>query len=203
VRWLLSLLLLLFAVVLLPSSLPGAFAADGPVYRSITRTYDTSSYYTKGLLKREVLQDASGRPFTETENTYVVREKDLYFYHPDHIGSSNYVTDLNGKLYEHLEYFPFGEGWIEENTNVQRTPYRNWMRRRGSITLARGTTIRGRRSLSPLIDPAGNSPKSKLGNNSEWAAMVEVLARKGETVLVEPGRAGGQTLLRIAKQKIK
>jgi len=30
---------------------------------------------------------------------------------------------LNGKLYEHLEYFPFGEGWIEENTNVQRTPY--------------------------------------------------------------------------------
>jgi len=34
-----------------------------------------------------------------------------------------YVTDLNGKLYEHLEYFPFGEGWIEENTNQQRTPY--------------------------------------------------------------------------------
>jgi RHS repeat-associated protein len=50
-------------------------------------------------------------------------EKDLYFFHPDHIGSSNYVTDLNGKLYEHLEYFPFGEGWIEENTNQQRTPY--------------------------------------------------------------------------------
>jgi RHS repeat-associated protein len=50
-------------------------------------------------------------------------EKDLYFYHPDHLGSSNFVTDLNGKLYEHLEYFPFGEGWIEENTNQQRTPY--------------------------------------------------------------------------------
>jgi RHS repeat-associated protein len=50
-------------------------------------------------------------------------EKDLYFYHPDHLGSSSYVTDLNGKLYEHLEYFPFGEGWIEENSNVQRTPY--------------------------------------------------------------------------------
>jgi len=50
-------------------------------------------------------------------------EKDLYFYHPDHLGSSNYVTDLNGKLYEHLEYFPFGEGWIEENTNQQRTPF--------------------------------------------------------------------------------
>jgi len=50
-------------------------------------------------------------------------EKDIYFFHPDHLGSSNYVTDLNGKLYEHLEYFPFGEGWIEENTNQQRTPF--------------------------------------------------------------------------------
>jgi len=50
-------------------------------------------------------------------------EKDLYFYHPDHLGSSSYITDLNGKLYEHLEYFPFGEAWVEENSNQQRTPY--------------------------------------------------------------------------------
>jgi RHS repeat-associated protein len=50
-------------------------------------------------------------------------EKDIFFYHPDHLGSSNYVTDLNGKLYEHLEYFPFGESWVEENSNSQRTPY--------------------------------------------------------------------------------
>jgi len=50
-------------------------------------------------------------------------EKDIFFYHPDHIGSTNYVTDLNGKLSEHIEYFPFGESWVEENTNQQRTPY--------------------------------------------------------------------------------
>src|SRR3989337_1339273 len=30
---------------------------------------------TKGLLKREVLQDQFGNPFTETENTYVVRDE--------------------------------------------------------------------------------------------------------------------------------
>ena len=29
-----------------------------------------------------------------------------------------------GKLYEHLEYFPSGEAWIEEKSNTQRTPYR-------------------------------------------------------------------------------
>jgi RHS repeat-associated protein len=50
-------------------------------------------------------------------------EKDMYFYHGDQLGTSNYITDLNGKLYEHLEYFPFGESWVEENSNVQRTPY--------------------------------------------------------------------------------
>jgi RHS repeat-associated protein len=50
-------------------------------------------------------------------------EKDQYFYHPDHIGSSNYVTDTNGNLYEHLEYFPSGETWVEESSNTQRTPY--------------------------------------------------------------------------------
>jgi RHS repeat-associated protein len=50
-------------------------------------------------------------------------EKDQYFYHPDHLGSSNYVTDASGALHEHLEYFPFGETWVQEATNTQRTPY--------------------------------------------------------------------------------
>lgn len=51
------------------------------------------------------------------------QERDLYFYHPDHLGSSSYVTDANGQEYEHLEYFPFGETWVEESSNTQRTPY--------------------------------------------------------------------------------
>jgi len=50
-------------------------------------------------------------------------EKDLYFYHRITSGAATTSPILQGKLYEHLEYFPFGEGWIEENTNVQRTPY--------------------------------------------------------------------------------
>ncbi len=32
-------------------------------------------------------------------------EKEQFFYHPDHLGSTNYVTDYQGKLYEHVEYF--------------------------------------------------------------------------------------------------
>ncbi|HEY0603173.1 MAG TPA: SpvB/TcaC N-terminal domain-containing protein, partial [Herpetosiphonaceae bacterium] len=50
-------------------------------------------------------------------------EKDQYFYHADHLGSTGYVTDANGDLYQHIEYFPFGETWVEEASNTQRTPY--------------------------------------------------------------------------------
>ena len=47
----------------------------------------------------------------------------LYYYHPDHLGSTGYVSDKDGDLYEHVEYFPFGETWIQETTNIERTPY--------------------------------------------------------------------------------
>jgi RHS repeat-associated protein len=47
----------------------------------------------------------------------------LYFYHPDHLGSTSYVTDNLGEVFEHVQYFPFGETWAHEDTNVQRTPY--------------------------------------------------------------------------------
>ena len=47
-----------------------------------------------------------------------------YYFHPDHLGSSSYVTDGDGKLYEHLQYFPFGETWVEQASNSWRTPYR-------------------------------------------------------------------------------
>jgi RHS repeat-associated protein len=47
----------------------------------------------------------------------------LYYFHPDHLGSSSYISDALGKPFEHLEYFPFGEMWVEESSNTQRTPY--------------------------------------------------------------------------------
>jgi RHS repeat-associated protein len=50
-------------------------------------------------------------------------ERTFYFYHPDHLGSSSYVTDIDGEVFQHVEYFPFGETWVEEHSNRQRTPY--------------------------------------------------------------------------------
>jgi len=50
-------------------------------------------------------------------------EKDQFFYHSDNLSSTNYVTDARGRIFEHLEYFPSGETWVEEASNTQRTPF--------------------------------------------------------------------------------
>jgi RHS repeat-associated protein len=70
---------------------------------------------------RIVPRDGSGTG--GTPGTIQAPQNFLYFYHPDHLGSTGYVTDASGKLYEHIEYFPFGETWVQEHSNTQRTPY--------------------------------------------------------------------------------
>lgn len=47
----------------------------------------------------------------------------VYFYHPDHLGSTSFVTDADGALYEHVQYFPSGELWVDQRTNTERLPY--------------------------------------------------------------------------------
>ena len=47
----------------------------------------------------------------------------LYFYHSDHLGSTSYVTDSEGELYEHVQYFPTGEVWVQEASNTERLPH--------------------------------------------------------------------------------
>ena len=45
------------------------------------------------------------------------------YYHPDHLGSSSYITNLDGEVSQHIEYVPFGEVFIEERNNTWNTPY--------------------------------------------------------------------------------
>ena len=46
-----------------------------------------------------------------------------FYYHPDHLGSSSYITNLDGEVVQHVEYVPFGEVFIEERNNIWNTPY--------------------------------------------------------------------------------
>lgn len=39
------------------------------------------------------------------------------------MGSSSYITNLDGEVVQHIEYVPFGEVFIEERNSVWNTPY--------------------------------------------------------------------------------
>jgi RHS repeat-associated protein len=54
-------------------------------------------------------------------------DPDLYaafWFHPDHLGSSNYITNLAGNISQHMEYLPFGETLVEEHLNSNNSPYK-------------------------------------------------------------------------------
>ena len=50
--------------------------------------------------------------------------RNIYYYHPDHLGSSNFITTGEGKEFEHIEYTPYGETWIDDGTNLNIIGYR-------------------------------------------------------------------------------
>ena len=41
-------------------------------------------------------------------------ERMQFYYHPDHLGSSSYITNMDGEVMQHIEYVPFGEVFIDE-----------------------------------------------------------------------------------------
>ena len=47
----------------------------------------------------------------------------MYFYHPDHLGSSSYITDREGRVTQHTEYIAFGEVLFEEHSTSKTMPY--------------------------------------------------------------------------------
>ena len=52
-----------------------------------------------------------------------IREKNIFFYHPDHLGSSSYITGQDGKVSQHTEYIAFGEILFDEHNTEHTMPY--------------------------------------------------------------------------------
>jgi RHS repeat-associated protein len=47
-----------------------------------------------------------------------------YYYHSDHLGSANYITDETGSVSQHLEYIPYGETFVDERYSTWHSPYK-------------------------------------------------------------------------------
>ncbi len=41
-------------------------------------------------------------------------EKEVYYYHSDHLGSASWITDESGSPIQHLQYLPFGEPFVDQ-----------------------------------------------------------------------------------------
>ena len=48
-----------------------------------------------------------------------------YYWHPDHLGSAQLITDWQGNEYQRIEYTPYGETWAEKTeATYEWLPYR-------------------------------------------------------------------------------
>jgi RHS repeat-associated protein len=49
-----------------------------------------------------------------TKKARIAPDREHWYYHPDHLGSTAMVTNEKSQLVDALHYFPFGEVWLEE-----------------------------------------------------------------------------------------
>ena len=96
-----------------------------------------------------------------------------YYYHSDHLGSAQFVTDWKGRQYEHIEYTPYGELWIEEvAAGLDKLPFRFTGKELDEET---GLYYYGARYLDPKYsrwlsgDPALNDyiPKAPIDDDAK------------------------------------
>ncbi|AXG74261.1 hypothetical protein DVK85_08440 [Flavobacterium arcticum] len=48
----------------------------------------------------------------------------IFYFHPDHLGSSSYITNKAGTVSQHMEYLPFGETLADEHLNSHNSPFK-------------------------------------------------------------------------------
>ena len=57
------------------------------------------------------------------DRTFGTEKNHIYFYHSDHLGSAQLVTDHNGDEYQRLEYTPYDETWVDiKKVAVEQAP---------------------------------------------------------------------------------
>ncbi|EFA91407.1 hypothetical protein HMPREF0650_1702 [Hoylesella buccalis ATCC 35310] len=131
-------------------------------------------------------------------------EKMQFYYHPDHLGSSSYITNLDGEVSQHIEYVLFGEVFIDELelsrksaaagkancNNTWNTPYRfNDCANEGRGKLACTMPSAGNRRVT--LNDCANEGRGKLACSMPSAAnrrvelnAKELTKRRGCTTMV-------------------
>lgn len=77
--------------------------------------YPNQHYSTRGKHEFKHVYIGPSRLITKSVEPEHRIEDRQYYSHGDHLGSTGFVTDDQGGLAEHLQYFPGGETWVSEH----------------------------------------------------------------------------------------
>nr|WP_253684434.1 hypothetical protein [Treponema denticola] len=92
-------------------------------YRSLVKIkrrrigYTSSSFY---VATQEVPAISKEMTHTDNQGDNEEQKAKRYYYHSDHLGSAQFVTDWKGRQYENIEYTPYGELWTYKSKTAIR-----------------------------------------------------------------------------------
>ena len=76
------------------------------------------------------------------------QERDVYYYHSDHLGSTSYITDKDGKATQFVCYKPYGETLVDEHATSYEMP---WKFNGKELDAETGLYYYGARYYEPVI----------------------------------------------------
>ncbi|MDR2965323.1 MAG: hypothetical protein LBU88_06070 [Treponema sp.] len=93
------------------------------------KMWQTTNSTTEWLQSKHIYlgEDRVATKFNSEGNpNTLAEERRVYYYHTDHLGSAQTITNYKGDLHERLEYTPYGELWIDWQSNeaIDSTPFR-------------------------------------------------------------------------------
>ena len=65
--------------------------------------------------------ESAGYGYSNAER---IQEKNVFFYHSDHLGSTSYITDLQGNATQFVSYKPYGEALVDEHATSFESPWK-------------------------------------------------------------------------------
>lgn len=130
----------------------------------------------------------------------------MYFYHPDHLGTSTFLTDVNGNAYQFFLNLPFGETMAEQSgSQYYQTPYKfngkelddetglyyygaRYYDPKASIWLSVDPLMEKYQGFNPynycmqnpvkLVDPDGKGPTDWVKKGNKWTWNEKITSRK-------------------------
>jgi RHS repeat-associated protein len=113
-------------------------------------------------------------------------ENDIFYFHPDHLGSTSYITTKNGSISQHVEYIAFGEVLFEEHSSSFSSPYLfngKELDRETNLSYYGARYLDMKTSLWISVDPLAEQTMSSYGYCYNYPVnLIDPTGMEGENV---------------------